>query len=349
MYCPKCRTENPDQAKFCSACGAVLTPAPPAPPESPESIMPKTSGLAIAALVLGLLSILLGFLTGLPAIILGIIALVKIEKSGGRITGKGFAVTGIVVPVFSIALTMLILLPVLSRTRAQAKRAVCSSNLRQLSLAWTIYADDYDDHITNGAAGQQRANELPWTGRDWSLDNSSSQLLTESEQIQAIKSGALWRYCPYEKIYRCPTGLSEHLRTYSIVDSMNGIAREGTEEEQGVYIKRRTQIRQPASRIVFIDTGCAIPETYAVYYNQQKWWDQPPVRHDDGTTVSFADGHSEYWRWMGKETIEHGKTAAGIYNPNAIDHWSPQTPTDIEDLHKTQRGTWGRLGYYLSY
>jgi prepilin-type processing-associated H-X9-DG protein len=88
-----------------------------------------------------------------------------------------------------------------------------------------------------------------------------------------------------------------------------------------------------------------IPETYAVYYNQKKWWDQPPVRHDDGTTVSFADGHSEYWRWRGKETIEHSKTAAGFYNPNVVNHWSPLTFEGVEDLQKMQKGCWGQLGY----
>lgn len=342
MYCPKCGKANPDDVQSCGTCGALF---PPSPPTAAEPIIPKTSGLAIAAFVLGLLSILLGILTGLPAIILGIIALIKIEKSGGITTGKGFAITGIIVPVISFALMIAILLPALSRVKAQAKRVVCLNNLRQLSLAWIIYSDENDFHIVNGAAGQQRANELFWTGRDWSSDMMSEQLLSEREQIQAIHNGALWQYCRSKEIYRCPAGLSGHLRTYSIVDSMNGIAREGTEEKLGVYIKKRTQIRQPALRIVFIDVGQVIPETYAVYYDQQKWWDQPPVRHDDGTTVSFADGHSEYWRWRGKETIEHSKTDADIHNPNAADHWAPTTFEGIEDLKKMQKGCSGQLGY----
>jgi prepilin-type processing-associated H-X9-DG protein len=112
-----------------------------------------------------------------------------------------------------------------------------------------------------------------------------------------------------------------------------------------VFIKSRVHIRRLASRIVFIDVGQIIPETYAVYYNQQKWWDQPPVRHDDGTTLSFADGHAEYRKWKGAETIDRAKAAKSIYNPNATDHWSPNTQPGIEDLHQIQISTWGQLGH----
>ncbi|MBN2182738.1 MAG: zinc-ribbon domain-containing protein, partial [Sedimentisphaerales bacterium] len=62
MYCPKCGTQNPDNAQSCNSCGAVLTPPSPAgvlgtPPQGVpdgaygEPIVPKTSGLAITALV----------------------------------------------------------------------------------------------------------------------------------------------------------------------------------------------------------------------------------------------------------------------------------------------------------
>jgi hypothetical protein len=58
---------------------------------------PWTSGMAIASLVLGICSFLcLGFLTGIPAIILGALGLVKIEQSRGDLKGKGMAIAGIV-------------------------------------------------------------------------------------------------------------------------------------------------------------------------------------------------------------------------------------------------------------
>jgi hypothetical protein len=96
MYCPKCGVQNSDNAKSCNSCGAVFSLVPPA---QPKPIMPKTSSLAIASLVLGILSIFTFLLTAIPSIICGIISLIKIGKSGGKLTGKGFALTGIILPV----------------------------------------------------------------------------------------------------------------------------------------------------------------------------------------------------------------------------------------------------------
>jgi uncharacterized membrane protein YvbJ len=79
MYCPKCGRENPDDAQLCHSCSSVLTST----PAQVQALGVKTSGMAIAALVLGILSIFTLGLTMIPAIILGIISLVTIEKSGG--------------------------------------------------------------------------------------------------------------------------------------------------------------------------------------------------------------------------------------------------------------------------
>ncbi|MCK4794792.1 MAG: DUF4190 domain-containing protein, partial [Desulfobacteraceae bacterium] len=318
----------------CHSCSSVLTSTPAQAP----ALGVKTSGLAIAALVLGILSIFTLGLTAIPAIILGIISLVTIEKSGGRITGRGFAIAGIVTPVLGFLPLMAILLPALARAREQAKRAVCLNNLKQLSLAWVMYADENDDRIVNGAAGSERAGQLPWVGRDWSTDD-------QDEKREMLVNGALFPYCMTVKLYRCPAGLPGHMRTYSIVDSMNGIAEEGTDEIPGLHIKTRMEIRKPGYRVVFIDVGQVIPDTYSVYYDQQKWWDEPPVRHPDGTSVSFADGHAEYWKWRAAETVDHGKAATSVHSPKEADHWSPQTSEGREDLQRMQTGCWGRLGY----
>ena len=33
----------------------------------------------------------------------------------------------------------------------------------------------------------------------------------------------------------------------------------------------------------------------------------PPVRHGEGTNFSFADGHSDYHKWVDPRTIDFGK------------------------------------------
>ena len=61
-----------------------------------QPVRPPTSGLSIASLVLGILSIC-GGVTALPAIICGHIGLSRIKKSGGQLQGTGLAITGLVI------------------------------------------------------------------------------------------------------------------------------------------------------------------------------------------------------------------------------------------------------------
>ena len=86
MNCPKCGKENPDDAQLCQSCSYVLTQS----TVTREDINIKTSGMGIASMVLGILSVFTLGITAIPAIILGIISLMQIEKSGGRLTGRGF-------------------------------------------------------------------------------------------------------------------------------------------------------------------------------------------------------------------------------------------------------------------
>ena len=342
MYCSKCGMQNAENAQTCISCGYVL----PAPVPAAMSVQVKTSGLAIAAFVLGILSLFTLGLTAIPAMILGVIALVAIGQSGGRVTGTAFAVIGIVIPAFSFLFLLGLLMPALSRARAQAMRAACLSNMRQLSVAWFMYADENMDKIVNGAAGSDRSGDGPgaekaWTGKDWADGYKTGERLSQEEQESAIRNGLLWPFCKAVGMYRCPGGLAGQSRTYAIVDSMNAMLREGT-EGRGLYIKKRSEISSPSGRIVFIDQGWAAPESFPVHYDKAQWWCEPPLTHRDATCTSFADGHVESWRWKAPETLKIG------HRPEAAsraEHIAPETPEGRDDLQRFQTAVWGRLGY----
>ena len=260
-----------------------------------------------------------------------------------RPTRLAFTLIELLVVIAIIAVLMAILMPALKRAREQGKRAVCLGNVRQLSLAWYIYADDNDERIVNGATGHSNVNrqwcdhtnELAW------IDVYSSDWETA---IEGIRSGALFPYLKTERLYRCPTARKTEPFTYSIMFSMNAVAHEAEGvRAPGIFIKKRTEIRSPspAYRLVFIDEGYMSSDGYAVHYalNPQNWWDDPPVRHGDGTIVSFADGHADYWKWKATETITEGRKRENEPPQN----WAPTTPEGVEDLHRMQRGCWGRL------
>ena len=127
--------------------------------------------MAIAALVLGIMSIFTCALTAIPAIILGIVSLVRIEKSGGSLTGRGFAIAGIVVPSVSlplIALLMGIMMPALARVRQLSFRMVCGTNLSGIGKAMLIYANDYEDELPRAGGRNSTWNKnIP----NWQAEN----------------------------------------------------------------------------------------------------------------------------------------------------------------------------------
>jgi prepilin-type processing-associated H-X9-DG protein len=147
MYCPKCGAENTEDVKLCSACGEAL-----ATQAAGSAADAKTSRLAITSLVLGISSILCAIVTAVPAIIFGIVSLVKINNSDGRLKGKGLAIAGISVSavmliIFVVAMLLAILMPALARTKVMAERIVCGTNIKGLVTATMIYANDYDEKL----------------------------------------------------------------------------------------------------------------------------------------------------------------------------------------------------------
>jgi Domain of unknown function (DUF4190)/GYF domain 2 len=146
------------EALFAPPAGAVL-PLFAAPAET------KTSGLAITSLVLGILGIC--GITALVGLIMGIIALVKINRSGGRLSGQGLAIAGICVSAFMLLVSIPFMagltLPALARAKQRAQvfsqstpqqrmqTIQCVNNMKQLGLAVRIYAADHNDQLPSAA------------------------------------------------------------------------------------------------------------------------------------------------------------------------------------------------------
>jgi prepilin-type N-terminal cleavage/methylation domain-containing protein/prepilin-type processing-associated H-X9-DG protein len=267
----------------------------------------------------------------------------------------GFTLIELLVVIAIIALLMAMLMPALERAREQGQRIVCLNNLRQLTLAWLLYADDNEDKLVNGATGFSNAN-MPWGDHTDELawvDATSTTNLDVA--MQGIKDGALWPYTKNVRLYRCPTGLVNNPLTYSIMFSMNAVNHTWTQGVTGAHVKSLSEISHPppAYRLVFIDEGHMTSDAFAVYYRDERWFDDAPVRHGDGATVSFADGHTEHHKWKGRWTVFAGRAGfmnhTGSYAPGDQITGTPGAPPaareDFLDLYWMQKGCWGKLGY----
>jgi type II secretory pathway pseudopilin PulG len=115
----------------------------------------KTLGLAIASLICGCFSLIpiIGLLPSVPAIILGIVALVKISKNKDTLKGSGLAISGIVLGSLGIlflpivGLLAAIAIPNLMRARISANDALAKSTIQTLSTASQTYQVDHNGRL----------------------------------------------------------------------------------------------------------------------------------------------------------------------------------------------------------
>lgn len=124
----------------------------------PVSVV-KSSVLAITSLICGILSLICGgpFL-GIPAIIIGVLAIGKIKKGIG--SGKGLAVSGIATGSAGTIIAGIVLISIIAgisspKNREIACRISCASNLKQIGLAVRMYSMENKEQFPykNGAEG----------------------------------------------------------------------------------------------------------------------------------------------------------------------------------------------------
>jgi hypothetical protein len=75
---------------------------------------PKNDGMAIAALVLGIISVCGSFIPAVLAIIFGFISRNKINNSGGALKGSGMSLAGIILGFIGIVTTIIAIIALIS-------------------------------------------------------------------------------------------------------------------------------------------------------------------------------------------------------------------------------------------
>jgi len=165
------RDENAGRRARCPGCQReLIVPQPKLPPEGEFAYLeefraPRTSGKAIASLVLGICSFVTCVLTAIPAIILGILGLTDINDPKKNVRGQGMAIAGIVlggINLLSIPVLIALLLPAVQAAREAARRAQCTNNLKRIALAMYNYDSEHGNFPPAAAYGADGKPLLSW-------------------------------------------------------------------------------------------------------------------------------------------------------------------------------------------
>jgi prepilin-type N-terminal cleavage/methylation domain-containing protein/prepilin-type processing-associated H-X9-DG protein len=248
----------------------------------------------------------------------------------------GFTLIELLVVIAIIAILAGMLLPALSKAKAKAQGIQCLSNLKQLTLAWTMYSGDFNDRLILNHLGTTNA----WIGGNVAAMPGATNELE-------LRNGKLFPYNSSVAIYRDPAALelpndlkSQRaripkgiVRTYSMngrLASQTGL--EGILGAKFPFFNKFADIISPSPSgcLVFVDESKETVDDgyYATQGPTSKTWqNSPTARHGKSAALSFADGHSEVYRWRVLQVDQDLDVPAA----------SSKGGNSLEDLKRMQR------------
>jgi prepilin-type N-terminal cleavage/methylation domain-containing protein/prepilin-type processing-associated H-X9-DG protein len=259
----------------------------------------------------------------------------------------GFTLIELLVVVAIIGVLASLLLPALGKARAKAKAIQCQGNLRQLTMAWRIYAEDHDDRLPYcHDCGTHGGPKSPYVWVSGWLDSTNPRKADNWDVTHDLVKSPLWP-CGADSppIWRCPADRSAginsqgqrapRVRSYSINPPVGG----PSQSDCGgvpwldfggfrVYYRQSDMLDPgPSGTFVFLDERVETLGEGVFYLSMEgspeksgtaSFYDYPACSHNGAGSVSFADNHVQTKKWLDPRTTPSRLTPSGAGYPSGV-------------------------------
>jgi len=292
---------------------------------------------------------------------------------------RGFTLIGLLVVIVTMAILAMMLMPTLTRSKAQARQTICLNNMRQLMLTALLYADNNAGTWFPNQPGQEAWVDDPMSWNDggypWTATNTQL-LVTQHGSALANATGEYALFAPYiqnPSVYKCPCdpstadGGGPRARSYSANQAVGTIwMTEGTCVVAGqpvtgqwlgasdndcaryghTYGKYSDMNRpSPANLFVFAEehpdsiNDSGLAVQIATTTIGGNYIDGPSNLHVGAGSFSFADGHAVIHKWQGPILGRAPFVQGGSFSAAFPTTVVGGKPGDLHDLNWLQSHT----------